>query len=61
MAINVAKSHIKHIGKQVSAESGGHSIILDEPVNSKGTDAGANPVQYLLLALNYLLIYLLLF
>lgn len=49
---NIAKSSIKHIGRQVAAESGGHSIILDEPVSSKGTDAGANPVQYLLMALN---------
>lgn len=48
---NIAKSSIKHIGRQVAAESGGHSIILDEPVSSKGTDAGANPVQYLLMAL----------
>ncbi len=49
---NVAKSSLKKIGRQVKAESGGHSIILDEPVSAKGTDAGANPVQYLLMALN---------
>ena len=50
--VNTVKSSIKHIGRQVRAESGGHTIILDEPVAGKGTDAGANPVQYLLMALN---------
>lgn len=50
--VNTVKSSIKGIGRQVRAESGGHTIILDEPVSSKGTDAGANPVQYLLMALN---------
>lgn len=41
-------SKLKPVGSQVVNETDGHQFISDEPVRFKGTDAGPNPVQYLL-------------
>jgi uncharacterized OsmC-like protein len=46
------KSFLRKVGYQVLSQTGEHVILADEPVRVGGTDAGANPVQYLLTALN---------
>ena len=46
------KSVLRQIGYQVRSQTGEHVILADEPVRVGGTDAGANPVQCLLAALN---------
>lgn len=46
----IVHSKLRHIGAQVDIQTGQHRFIADEPVKAKGTDAGPNPVQYLLSA-----------
>lgn len=45
------KSELRPIGYQVRTTTNGHQITADEPLPA-GTDAGPNPVEYLITALN---------
>ncbi|AQW20598.1 osmotically inducible protein OsmC [Lentilactobacillus curieae] len=44
----VVHSTLRPLGTQVMNQTGGHSYLSDEPAVAQGTDAGPNPVQYLL-------------
>jgi putative redox protein len=44
----IVHSTLRPAGTQVMNQTGGHSYLADEPLIAKGTDAGPNPVQYLL-------------
>ncbi len=48
MAKYTIHSTYRGIGAQTMNFDGVHQFISDEPVSSRGTDAGPNPVQYLL-------------
>ncbi|MDN2452390.1 OsmC family protein [Lactobacillus sp. UCMA15818] len=48
----VVNSSIRNIGYQVGTQAGVHRYIIDEPITAHGTDAGPNPVQYLIGAVN---------
>ncbi|MCP0885790.1 OsmC family protein [Ligilactobacillus sp. WILCCON 0076] len=48
----VVNSSLRNIGYQVGTQAGVHRYIMDEPTSSLGTDAGPNPVQYLIGAVN---------
>lgn len=52
MSKYVINSELRPAGYQVMNHAGDHQFIADEPVVAKGTDAGPNPVQYLIAALN---------
>ncbi|MDH5106912.1 OsmC family protein [Lentilactobacillus diolivorans] len=39
---------LRNIGSQTISKTGVHQFIADEPTIFRGTDAGPNPVQYLL-------------
>lgn len=52
MSKYVVSSSLRNIGYQVGTQAGVHRFLIDEPVNLRGTDAGPNPVQYLLGAVN---------
>lgn len=45
------KSELRKIGYQVRTTTNGHQVLADEPAPA-GTDAGPNPVEYLITALN---------
>lgn len=44
----IVHSKLRNIGAQVDQQTGQHRFISDEPISGHGTDAGPNPVQYLL-------------
>ncbi|MTV81810.1 OsmC family protein [Secundilactobacillus folii] len=44
----IVHSTLRPAGTQVMNRTGGHTFLADEPLVAKGTDAGPNPVQYLL-------------
>ncbi|WP_268913736.1 OsmC family protein [Lentilactobacillus sp. SPB1-3] len=44
----IVHSTLRPLGTQVMNQTGGHSYLSDEPAVAQGTDAGPNPVQYLL-------------
>ncbi|WP_054700310.1 OsmC family protein [Secundilactobacillus odoratitofui] len=44
----IVHSTLRPAGTQVMNRTGSHSYIADEPIVARGTDAGPNPVQYLL-------------
>ncbi len=44
----IINSKLRKIGAQVDTQTGKHRFIVDEPIAGGGTDAGPNPVQYLL-------------
>ncbi|GEP23524.1 OsmC family protein [Lentilactobacillus diolivorans] len=46
----IVHSKLRNIGAQVQTQTGQHQFIVDEPIVGHGTDAGPNPVQYLLAA-----------
>lgn len=46
----IVNSKLRKIGAQVETQTGSHHFLVDEPVAGGGTDAAANPVQYLLSA-----------
>ena len=46
----IVKSKLRKVGAQVDTQTGIHQFIVDEPIAGHGTDAGPNPVQYLLSA-----------
>ncbi|KRM90835.1 OsmC family protein [Liquorilactobacillus cacaonum] len=48
----IVNSSIRNIGYQVGAQAGVHRYLMDEPTTVRGTDAGPNPVQYLIGAVN---------
>lgn len=48
----VVNSSIRNIGYQVGTQAGVHRYLMDEPTTVRGTDAGPNPVQYLIGAVN---------
>ncbi|MFT8393727.1 MAG: OsmC family protein [Liquorilactobacillus ghanensis] len=48
----VVNSSIRNIGYQVGTQAGVHRYLMDEPTTARGTDAGPNPVQYLIGAVN---------
>lgn len=52
MSKYVINSTMRPSGYQVMNHAGDHQFMADEPVIAKGTDAGPNPVQYLIAALN---------
>lgn len=45
------KSELRPVGFQVRTTTNGHQVLADEPLPA-GTDAGPNPVEYLITALN---------
>ncbi|GAA2974969.1 hypothetical protein C5L28_000817 [Lentilactobacillus parakefiri] len=46
----IINSKLRKVGAQVDTKTGIHQFIVDEPIAGHGTDAGPNPVQYLLSA-----------
>ncbi|TJY02910.1 OsmC family protein [Lentilactobacillus buchneri] len=46
----IISSKLRKVGAQVDTKTGIHQFIVDEPIAGYGTDAGPNPVQYLLSA-----------
>ncbi|GHP14020.1 hypothetical protein YK48G_14450 [Lentilactobacillus fungorum] len=46
----IIHSKLRNVGAQVDTKTGIHQFIVDEPISGHGTDAGPNPVQYLLSA-----------
>ena len=46
----IINSKLRKVGAQVDTKAGIHQFIVDEPIAGHGTDAGPNPVQYLLSA-----------
>lgn len=48
----IVNSSIRNIGYQVGTQAGVHRYLMDEPTTVRGTDAGPNPVQYLIGAVN---------
>lgn len=46
----IISSKLRKVGAQVDTKTGIHQFIVDEPIAGHGTDAGPNPVQYLLSA-----------
>ncbi|MCP9312713.1 OsmC family protein [Liquorilactobacillus satsumensis] len=45
------ETELRKIGAQVKVQVREHTFLADEPLSLKGTDAGPNPVEYLLSAL----------
>lgn len=48
MATYTIHTTYRNIGAQTMNQAGDHQFIADEPTIFRGTDAGPNPVQYLL-------------
>lgn len=48
MAIYNVHTTLRDVGSQTINTAGVHQFVADEPTKSRGTDAGPNPVQYLL-------------
>ena len=48
MAIYNVHTTLRDVGAQTINTAGVHQFIADEPTKFRGTDAGPNPVQYLL-------------
>lgn len=48
MAIYNVHTTLRDIGAQTINTAGVHQFVADEPTKFRGTDAGPNPVQYLL-------------
>lgn len=48
MAIYNVHTTLRNIGSQTINTAGVHQFVADEPTKFRGTDAGPNPVQYLL-------------
>ncbi|MFD1124757.1 OsmC family protein [Lentilactobacillus raoultii] len=46
----IINSKLRKVGAQVETQTGIHHFLVDEPVAGGGTDAGPNPVQFLLSA-----------
>lgn len=48
MAIYNVHTTLRDVGSQTINTAGVHQFVADEPTKFRGTDAGPNPVQYLL-------------
>ncbi|MCV3741720.1 OsmC family protein [Lentilactobacillus hilgardii] len=48
----IVNAKLRKVGAQVDTQTGIHHFLVDEPVAGGGTDAGPNPVQYLLSAVS---------
>ncbi|MCW4399769.1 OsmC family protein [Lentilactobacillus parabuchneri] len=52
----IISSKLRKVGAQVDTKTGIHQFIVDEPIAGHGTDAGPNPVQYLLSAVTKIVV-----